>query len=62
MRGYNDGSTLKVVKSDKGQYSLENNQFDMTYEGSGFEGSLLSDDQMYVVKADGLYCFSFPLT
>ena len=26
--GYNDGSTLKVVKGDKGQYSLENNQFD----------------------------------
>lgn len=39
--GYNDGSTLKVVKSDKGQYSLENNQFDMTYEGSGFEGGTI---------------------
>lgn len=39
--GYNDGSTLKVVKSDKGQYSIENNQFDMTYEGSGFEGGTI---------------------
>lgn len=53
--GYNDGSTLKVVKSDKGQYSLENNQFDMTYEGSGFEGGTI----MTFVEIADLYGF-FP--
>lgn len=55
--GYNDGSTLKVVKSDKGQYSLENNQFDMTYEGSGFEGGTI----MTFVEVADLYGF-FPGT
>ena len=55
--GYNDGSTLKVVKSDKGQYSLENNQFDMTYEGSGFEGGTI----MAFVEIADLYGF-FPGT
>lgn len=55
--GYNDGSTLKVVKSDKGQYSLENNQFDMTYEGSGFEGGTI----MTFVEIVDLYGF-FPGT
>lgn len=55
--GYNDGSTLKVVKSDKGQYSLENNQFDMTYEGSGFEGGTI----MTFVEIADLYG-SFPGT
>ena len=53
--GYNDGSTLKVVKSDKGQYSLENNQFDMTYEGSGFEGGTI----MTFIEFADLYGF-FP--
>ena len=57
MFGYNDGSTLKVVKSDKGQYSLENNQFDMTYEGSGFEGGTI----MTFVEIADLYGF-FPGT
>lgn len=51
--GYNDGSTLKVVKSDKGQYSLENNQFDMTYEGSGFEGGSI----MTFIEIADLYGF-----
>ena len=55
--GYNDGSTLKVVKSDKGQYSLENSQFDMTYEGSGFEGGTI----MTFVEIADLYGF-FPGT
>lgn len=55
--GYNDGSTLKVVKSDKGQYSLENNQFDMTYKGSGFEGGTI----MTFVEIADLYGF-FPGT
>ena len=55
--GYNDGSTLKVVKSDKGQYSLENNQFDMTYEGSGFEGGTI----MTFIEFADLYGF-FPGT
>ena len=55
--GYNDGSTLKVVKSDKGQYSIENNQFDMTYEGSGFEGGTI----MTFVEIADLYGF-FPGT
>lgn len=55
--GYNDGSTLKVVKSDKGQYSLENNQFDMTYEGSGFEGGTI----MTFIEFTDLYGF-FPGT
>lgn len=55
--GYNDGSTLNVVKSDKGQYSLENNQFDMTYEGSGFEGGTI----MTFVEIADLYGF-FPGT
>lgn len=55
--GYNDGSTLKVVKSDKGQYSLENNQFDMTYEGSGFEGGTI----MTFIEIADLYGF-FPGT
>lgn len=55
--GYNDGSSLKVVKSDKGQYSLENNQFDMTYEGSGFEGGTI----MTFVEIADLYGF-FPGT
>ena len=55
--GYNDGSTLKVVKSDKGQYTLENNQFDMTYEGSGFEGGTI----MTFVEIADLYGF-FPGT
>lgn len=55
--GYNDGSTLKVVKSAKGQYSLENNQFDMTYEGSGFEGGTI----MTFVEIADLYGF-FPGT
>lgn len=55
--GYNDGSTLKVVKSDKGQYSLENYQFDMTYEGSGFEGGTI----MTFVEIADLYGF-FPGT
>lgn len=55
--GYNDGSTLKVVKSDKGQYSIENNQFDMTYEGSGFEGGTI----MTFVEITDLYGF-FPGT
>ena len=55
--GYNDGSTLKVVKSDNGQYSLENNQFDMTYEGSGFEGGTI----MTFVEIADLYGF-FPGT
>lgn len=55
--GYNDGSTLKVVKSDKGQYSIENNQFDMTYEGSGFEGGTI----MTFVEIADLYG-SFPGT
>ena len=55
--GYNEGSTLKVVKSDKGQYSLENNQFDMTYEGSGFEGGTI----MTFVEIADLYGF-FPGT
>lgn len=55
--GYNDGSTLKVVKSDKGQYALENNQFDMTYEGSGFEGGTI----MTFVEIADLYGF-FPGT
>lgn len=55
--GYNDGSTLKIVKSDKGQYSLENNQFDMTYEGSGFEGGTI----MTFVEIADLYGF-FPGT
>ena len=55
--GYNDGSTLKVVKSDKGQYSLENNQFDMTYEGSGFDGGTI----MTFVEIADLYGF-FPGT
>lgn len=55
--GYNDGSTLKVAKSDKGQYSLENNQFDMTYEGSGFEGGTI----MTFVEIADLYGF-FPGT
>lgn len=55
--GYNDGSTLKVVKSDKGQYSLENNQFDMTYEGSGFEGGTI----MTFIELADLYGF-FPGT
>lgn len=55
--GYNDGSTFKVVKSDKGQYSLENNQFDMTYEGSGFEGGTI----MTFVEIADLYGF-FPGT
>lgn len=57
LLGYNDGSTLKVVKSDKGQYSLENNQFDMTYEGSGFEGGTI----MTFVEIADLYGF-FPGT
>lgn len=55
--GYNDGSTLKVVKSDKGQYSLENNQIDMTYEGSGFEGGTI----MTFIEIADLYGF-FPGT
>lgn len=55
--GYNDGSSLKVVKSDKGQYSLENNQFDMTYEGSGFEGGTI----MTFIEFADLYGF-FPGT
>ena len=55
--GYNDGSTLKVVKSNKGQYSLENNQFDMTYEGSGFEGGTI----MTFIEFADLYGF-FPGT
>lgn len=55
--GYNDGSTLKVVKSDKGQYSLENNQFDMTYDGSGFEGGTI----MTFIEFADLYGF-FPGT
>ena len=55
--GYNDGSTLKVIKSDKGQYSLENNQFDMTYEGSGFEGGTI----MTFIEFADLYGF-FPGT
>ena len=55
--GYNDGSTLKVVKSDKGQYSLENNHFDMTYEGSGFEGGTI----MTFIEFADLYGF-FPGT
>lgn len=55
--GYNDGSTLKVVKSDKGQYSLENDQFDMTYEGSGFEGGTI----MTFIEFADLYGF-FPGT
>lgn len=55
--GYNDGSTLKVVKSDEGQYSIENNQFDMTYEGSGFEGGTI----MTFVEIADLYGF-FPGT
>ena len=55
--GYNDGSTLKVVKSDKGQYSIENSQFDMTYEGSGFEGGTI----MTFVEIADLYGF-FPGT
>lgn len=55
--GYNDGSTLKVVKSDKGQYSLENNQFDMNYEGSGFEGGTI----MTFIEFADLYGF-FPGT
>lgn len=55
--GYNDGSTLKVVKSDKGQYSIENNQFDMTYEGSGFEGGTI----MTFIEFADLYGF-FPGT
>ena len=55
--GYNDGSTLKVVKSDKGQYSLEDNQFDMTYEGSGFEGGTI----MTFIEFADLYGF-FPGT
>ena len=55
--GYNDGSTLKVVKSDNGQYSLENNQFDMTYEGSGFEGGTI----MTFIEFADLYGF-FPGT
>ena len=55
--GYNDGSTLKVVKNDKGQYSLENNQFDMTYEGSGFEGGTI----MTFIEFADLYGF-FPGT
>ena len=55
--GYNDGSTLKVVKSDKGQYSLENNQFDMTYEGSGFDGGTI----MTFIEFADLYVF-FPGT
>lgn len=55
--GYNDGSTLKVVKSDKGQYSIKNNQFDMTYEGSGFEGGTI----MTFVEIADLYGF-FPGT
>lgn len=57
LLGYNDGSTLKVVKSDKGQYSLENNQFDMTYEGSGFEGGTI----MTFIEFADLYGF-FPGT
>lgn len=55
--GYNDGSTLKVVKSDKGQYSIENSQFDMIYEGSGFEGGTI----MTFVEIADLYGF-FPGT
>ena len=55
--GYNDGSTLKVVKSDKGQYSLENNLFDMTYEGSGFDGGTI----MTFIEFADLYGF-FPGT
>ena len=55
--GYNDGSTLKVVKSDKGRYSLENNQFDMTYEGSGFDGGTI----MTFIEFADLYGF-FPGT
>lgn len=55
--GYNDGSTLKVVKSDNGQYSIENSQFDMTYEGSGFEGGTI----MTFVEIADLYGF-FPGT
>lgn len=55
--GYNDGSTLKVVKSDKGQYSLENNQFDMTYEGSGFDDGTI----MTFIEFADLYGF-FPGT
>ena len=55
--GYNDGSTLKVVKNDKGQYSLENNQFDMTYEGSGFDGGTI----MTFIEFADLYGF-FPGT
>lgn len=55
--GYNDGSTLKVVKSDKGQYSLSNNQFDMTYEGSGFDGGTI----MTFIEFADLYGF-FPGT
>ena len=55
--GYNDGSTLKVVKSDKGQYSLENNQFAMTYEGSGFDGGTI----MTFIEFADLYGF-FPGT
>lgn len=57
LLGYNDGSTLKVVKSDKGQYSLENNQFDMTYEGSGFDGGTI----MTFIEFADLYGF-FPGT
>lgn len=57
LLGYNDGSTLKVVKSDKGQYTLENNQFDMTYEGSGFEGGTI----MTFIEFADLYGF-FPGT
>jgi len=55
--GYNDGSTLKVVKSDKGEYSIENGQFDMTYEGTGFEGGTI----MTFIEFADLYGF-FPGT
>lgn len=55
--GYNEGATMEVVKSDKGEYSIKNNQFDITYKGDVHaDGSIMT----FVEIAD-LYGF-FPGT
>lgn len=41
--GYNEGATMEVVKSDKGEYSIKNNQFDITYNSADHaDGSIMT--------------------
>ena len=56
--GYNEGATLEVVKSDKGEYSIKDNtQYDITYKNTNFaDGPIMT----FIEIAD-LYGF-FPGT